>query len=150
MWGHRETDQQDERERVVAHGAEEARVLPVAVDGERDGERVLEERVLEELEQQARPAEPEQRRGVQQLDARRRRLPLCCVLLRLQRLNKLRIVANVRGFGWGITHGAVRDAPPIFPLQANCRTHRPQKLKCLISLCTNPVSILSVPIQTVC
>ena len=34
-------------------------------------------------------------------------------------------------------------------LQANCRTHRPQKLKRLISLCTNPVSILSVPIQTV-
>ena len=33
--------------------------------------------------------------------------------------------------------------------QANCRTHRPQKLKCLISLCTNRVSILSVPIQTV-
>ena len=24
-------------------------------------------------------------------------------------------------------------------LQVNCRTHRPQKLKCLISLCTNPV-----------
>jgi hypothetical protein len=35
------------------------------------------------------------------------------------------------------------------PLQANCRTHRPQKLKRLISLCTNPVSILSVPIQAV-
>jgi hypothetical protein len=34
-------------------------------------------------------------------------------------------------------------------LQANCRTHRPQKLKCLISLCTNPVSILSFPIQAV-
>jgi hypothetical protein len=34
-------------------------------------------------------------------------------------------------------------------VQANCRTHRPQKLKCLISLCTNPVSVLSVPIQTV-
>jgi hypothetical protein len=29
-------------------------------------------------------------------------------------------------------------------VQANCRTHRPQKLKCLISLCTKPVSILSV------
>jgi hypothetical protein len=34
-------------------------------------------------------------------------------------------------------------------LQANCRTHRPKKLKRLISLCTNPVSISSVPIQTV-
>jgi hypothetical protein len=34
-------------------------------------------------------------------------------------------------------------------LQANCRAHRPQKLKCSISLYTNPVSILSVPIQTV-
>jgi hypothetical protein len=33
--------------------------------------------------------------------------------------------------------------------QVNSRTHRPQKLKCLISLCTNPVSILSVPFQTV-
>jgi GTPase involved in cell partitioning and DNA repair len=31
-------------------------------------------------------------------------------------------------------------------IQASCRTHRPQKLKCLIALCTNPVSILSVPI----
>ena len=34
------------------------------------------------------------------------------------------------------------------PVQANCRTHRPQKLKRLISLCTIPVSILSVPDQT--
>jgi hypothetical protein len=34
-------------------------------------------------------------------------------------------------------------------VQATCRTHRPHKLKRLISLCTNPVSILSVPIQTV-
>ena len=33
--------------------------------------------------------------------------------------------------------------------EANCRTRRPQKLKCLISLRTNPVSILSAPIQTV-
>jgi hypothetical protein len=32
-------------------------------------------------------------------------------------------------------------------IQANSRTHRPQKLKCLISLFTNPVSILSVAIQ---
>jgi hypothetical protein len=39
--------------------------------------------------------------------------------------------------------------PPSSLVQANCRTHRPQKLKCLISLCTNPVSILSAPIQTV-
>jgi hypothetical protein len=34
-------------------------------------------------------------------------------------------------------------------VQANCRTHRPHKLKRLISLCANPASILSVPIQTV-
>jgi hypothetical protein len=39
--------------------------------------------------------------------------------------------------------------PQIWEGQANCRTHRPQELKCLISLCTNPVSIVSVPIQTV-
>jgi hypothetical protein len=39
---------------------------------------------------------------------------------------------------------------PLLKVQANCRTHRPQQLKCLISLCTNPVSILSVYIQTVC
>ena len=37
-------------------------------------------------------------------------------------------------------------APPVL---ANCRTHPPQKLKCLISLVPNPVLILSVPIQTV-
>ena len=42
----------------------------------------------------------------------------------------------------------VRDTCGLL-LQANCRTHRSQKLKCLISLCTNPVSILTVPIQTV-
>jgi hypothetical protein len=34
-------------------------------------------------------------------------------------------------------------------IQTISKTHRPQKLKCLISLCTNPVSILSVPIQAV-
>jgi hypothetical protein len=39
---------------------------------------------------------------------------------------------------YNLTHGT-----------SQCRTHRPQKLICLISLCTNPVSILSVPIQTV-
>jgi hypothetical protein len=33
--------------------------------------------------------------------------------------------------------------------QVNSRTHVPQKLTGLISLYTNPVSILSVPIQTV-
>jgi hypothetical protein len=43
-------------------------------------------------------------------------------------------------------HSRAQQTPAV---QANCRTHRPQKLKCLISLCTNPVSILSVPIQTV-
>ena len=56
------------------------------------------------------------------------------------------------------THGGAAAGEilplPILPyrrvkIQANCETHRPQKLKCLISLCTNPVSILSVPIQTV-
>jgi hypothetical protein len=44
------------------------------------------------------------------------------------------------------SYGALRRR---WEVQAKCRTHRPQKLKCLISLCTNPVSILSVPIQTV-
>jgi hypothetical protein len=34
-------------------------------------------------------------------------------------------------------------------VQVNSRTHVPQKLTSLISLCTNPVSILSAPIQTV-
>ena len=34
-------------------------------------------------------------------------------------------------------------------VQVNSRTHVPQKLTDLISLSTNPVSILSVPIQTV-
>ena len=34
-------------------------------------------------------------------------------------------------------------------VQVNSRTQAHQKLKCLISLCTNLVSILSVPIQTV-
>jgi hypothetical protein len=49
-----------------------------------------------------------------------------------------------------IVQGPFSVAPrQTLALQANCRTHRPQKLKCLISLCTNPVSILSVPIQTV-
>ena len=30
-------------------------------------------------------------------------------------------------------------------VQVNSSTHRPQKLKCLISRCTNPVSVLSLP-----
>jgi hypothetical protein len=42
-----------------------------------------------------------------------------------------------------------REAAAAGTLQANCRTHRPQKLKCLIFLCTNPVPILSVPIHAV-
>jgi hypothetical protein len=34
-------------------------------------------------------------------------------------------------------------------VQVNSRTHVPQKLTGPVSLCTNPVSILSVRIQTV-
>jgi hypothetical protein len=45
-------------------------------------------------------------------------------------------------------HGFHSSQRRCSPVQANCRTHRPQKLECLISPCTNPVSILSVPIQT--
>jgi hypothetical protein len=35
-------------------------------------------------------------------------------------------------------------------VQANCRTHRPQKLKCLISLCTNPTRYDSNSVVAVC
>jgi hypothetical protein len=49
-------------------------------------------------------------------------------------------------YSYSTKHGNGRESSVV---QAKCRTHRPQKLECLISLCTNPVSILSVPIQTV-
>jgi hypothetical protein len=61
-------------------------------------------------------------------------------------------VGQVRRLGLGATEKwPLNEAqrPHFRGIQANCRTHRPQKLKCLISLCTNPVSILSVPIRTV-
>jgi hypothetical protein len=47
---------------------------------------------------------------------------------------------------------SVRNSAPKIPrgyLRVNSRTHVPSRLTGLISLCSNPVSILSVPIQTV-
>jgi serine/threonine protein phosphatase PrpC len=39
--------------------------------------------------------------------------------------------------------------PTTRPVQVNSRTHVPLGIECLISLCTKPVSIFRVPIQTV-
>jgi hypothetical protein len=66
------------------------------------------------------------------------------------------VVLASRGCGVRREHGRPPHQPALGArallrelIQVNSRTHVPQGLKCFISLCTNPVSILSVPIQTV-
>jgi hypothetical protein len=60
--------------------------------------------------------------------------------------------ASVQRLQFNDVHVARVARPPSASLevQVNSRTHVPQKLKCIdFAICTNPVSILSVPIQTV-